>query len=350
MVIFRSAPRLFSNIKSNQEMDFGAVIRFENYSNLTSHYINKELRRIGERSLQENSDYFKKHFDIDFQSLGVRWERILQASKYRNAIIHSDAKTKDVDGKLSSIYIDHWNLLQTMDDMYSLSVYIGKRVREIITDHSKAVKRRVVPKSIVLLSIDSDYFDLAQEFKGQYRFTVSGSSVMQLSDLEEFKTSRSDETVYVLIKDSTEVISDYIKSINDKLRKIRHLSYRYDFVYREDESNPVVTYEMIESMKNAFDLGLENEQIIEAYSRGDAPTIAVARESLKIACSMPSEDTIREITSYIDQNYSWPWPQGTRSDVERHFLLDRQVVHSAMGVIKAKILRDRLQAVHLSIR
>ncbi|WP_180970160.1 hypothetical protein [Deinococcus planocerae] len=160
MVVFRSVPKLFSNIKSSQEMDFGTIIRFGNYSNLTSHYLEKEVRKIGERSLKENADYFKKHLDIDLQTLGVRWERVLQTSKYRNAIIHSDAKIKFMDGKTSTISIDHWGLLQTIDDLYALSVYIGKRVREIITEHSKSTKHGIAPKSIVLLSIDSQYFDL----------------------------------------------------------------------------------------------------------------------------------------------------------------------------------------------
>lgn len=349
-IAFRSAPRLFSNVKTSQEMELGSVIRLENYSNLTSSYLEKEVWKIGDRSLSETSDYFRKHLGIDFQTLGVRWERIIQISRYRNAIVHADSQIIHSDGETRAIQINHWSFLQIVDDLYDLSIYVGKTLREKISESKGHLARKSKPQVAVLFTIDSDSFDDLEEFKGRFRFQINGSFIAQLSDVCEIIVGTSGPNNLVIVKGDLAAVSAYAKFVKSRLSKSRNIEHYQEYIYREGHLNPVFTAEILENLEIAYAHGLDKDQIVDSYPDKNDNIIPVLEYGLRVIENLPSENIVREIEEYIDRFENQSWPQQLAYDIERHFMLPPQVVVATIAKLRAERIKRHLEQSQILFR
>jgi hypothetical protein len=343
---FASAPKIFSNVKSRQELELGYIIRLGSYSNITSGFIEKEVRRIGERSLHENGDFFKKNLDMDFQRLGARWDRILQASKYRNSIIHHNSTFVDELGRDHKIDISHWFIIQLMDDLYALSVEVGRSLREKIEKYNESAKS-IEESAIVLIVIESSLYDDFVEFRPKYTFYDSSNKLRQFSELNKVTYSRDQGKVYVMIRDNYKIVSSYIVNLKKRHKDLDRSEFRYYKIYNEDPNNLIPDWPTLEKVSIALGYGLEVEDIITGVSTSSHDTKIVERAIHIIENSLP-ENAVRTISTLLGDDEIFDNRKEILDMLSDEYLFDRSALSATLQIVAAQKIHLLLSNLHLS--
>ena len=271
---------------------------------------------------------------------------MLQASKYRNAIIHHNSTFIDELGEDHQIDISHWFIIQLMDDLYVLSVEVGKSLREKIEKQQKSFNA-VMEAAIVLIIVDARLYEDFPEFRPSHTFYDSSKNLRQFSEFSRVAYSRDQGKVYIMIRDNYTIVSSYVLNLKKRHKNLDNSQLYYHKIYSEDPNNLIPDWQTLEKVDSALSAGVEMEDIVAELSQNSHEAKVIERALHVIKNSLP-ENAVRTISSLLSDDEIFNDRKQTLSNLSNEYLFDKSALSATLQTIAAQRLHSLLFSLHLS--